>query len=118
MLNLVDDSRDVIFLDVDGTLVIHNYDPENKADVFIYSTLEFLDLHRDKLLVLTTSRKEEHVLPVVDTMSCMGFKVDRIIHSLPTGKRIIVNDNKPNFPKKAVELPILRDVGVDKCTQI
>ena len=112
MLNKTDDGRKTYFIDLDGTVVIHNYDPDHEQDIIIPESLEVLKKISGEYLVMTTSRKEEHLEKILDTLLSEGIVFDEIIHSLPTGKRIIINDYKNGNPFKAWAINVERDKGI------
>lgn len=110
-LNIKDDDREVIFIDLDGTLVIHNYDPEHIDEKLIKKTVEFLDEHKDAYIVLTTSRSLENVQKAIEYLYNEGIHFDDMIYDLPTGKRILVNDHKKGSEDKAFAINLERDRG-------
>jgi predicted mannosyl-3-phosphoglycerate phosphatase (HAD superfamily) len=115
--NIVEDSRGTIFLDLDGSCVIHNYDPENVADVFIPAALDWI---KDRYIegyriVITTSRRKEHCKGVGLLFGKEGIQLTGIINGLGTGIRILVNDHQFGAEDKAVAMNPLRDAwDVDK----
>lgn len=113
MLNINNDSRDTIFIDLDGTLVEHNYDPQNIDEVFIDSTLEFVERHKTSYLVLTTSRTFDNCRNAIRRLKEKSIEFDEILCELPTGRRILINDHKEGTYDKAIAINILRNVGID-----
>lgn len=116
MQNIQDDKRNTWFLDVDGTLVVHNYNPEEQEDVFLPGAVDFLkNTSESSVVILTTSRTENHMSGVMKKLSDLGIRIDGLICNLPTGIRYIVNDSKPdtegNIQKKAVAYALERNLG-------
>lgn len=110
--NITSDNRETIFLDVDGVLVKHNYHPETQEEEFIDSVFKFLEDHKDSFIVLTTSRIPAHLGRVLGEFYRRLKRVpDRVIHSLPTGKRILINDYKNGQEYKSIAINLIRDKG-------
>jgi len=116
MQNISDDSRGVLFIDLDGTLVVHNYDPENIEDVVLsgWELLKEISDNRDKyFIIVTTSRSKEHCNLATKKLEELGIRFDRAIYGLPTGIRVLVNDSKDGEPT-AKAFTLERDKGLVK----
>lgn len=103
-----------IFIDLDGTLVFHNYSPTSTEDTFLPGAIEFLinAKKRNDYCILTTNRSEENSQFVIDFLkNNYNFIFNREIYDLPVGIRIIVNDNK-NDEIRAIAIPVTRNVGL------
>ena len=61
MKNINNDKRKTYFIDIDGTLVKHNYDPENIPEEFLPGALDFLKSISSECVILTTSRSPENI---------------------------------------------------------
>ena len=113
MLNVTNDNRDTVFVDLDGCLVWHQYDPESIPDVSIDSLIAFIQSNRSRLYVIvTTSRSLSHANLALEVLSKKGFIPDGVIHSLPTGKRIVINDHKEGESNKSVAINLVRNHGI------
>ena len=114
MRNINMDSRKTILIDVDGTLVQHNYDPENEPEVLIDKTIKYLKKHSDCCIVLVTARREEHLRPLVRMLDLLGIKIFGYMCGLPTGPRILINDY-PNVTSepRAIAINVPSGEGVD-----
>jgi predicted mannosyl-3-phosphoglycerate phosphatase (HAD superfamily) len=111
--NVTDNSSGTIFLDIDGTLVYHNYDVDEVPDSFIPSSLGWLkEKYREGYkIILTTSRTSLMALKVRIMLESEGIESIAICE-LGTGERILVNDSKDGV-KKAVAINVPRNVGVE-----
>ena len=93
-----------IFLDLDGTVIVHNYSPEidvdQPLDTRLVSLAQFLNSQKFPYqLVLTTSRSHHHAQLVLPILEKYGIRVHSILHSLPTGTRILINDSNDQSSK-------------------
>jgi predicted secreted acid phosphatase len=103
-----------IFIDLDGTLVFHNYHPNSQVDIFLPGAIEFLINSRSKgyYCVLTTNRSESNCKGTISSLQkLINFKFDRTIFDLPVGIRILINDNKDD-EVRALAIPINRNIGL------
>ena len=83
-------------LDVDGTLCVHN-GHLNGGDELLAGVKEFMEqLPEGDMVVLITSRKEEHGPALEAFLHEHGIRYDHIIYGAPMGERILVNDDKPS----------------------
>ena len=83
-------------LDVDGTLCVHN-GHLNGGDELLAGVKEFFaQLPEGDMVVLITSRKEEHGPALEAFLHEHGIRYDHIIYGAPMGERILVNDDKPS----------------------
>jgi len=115
MRNINKDGRKTIFMDIDGTLVPHNYDPEHIPDTLIKKSVDYLKKEMlGSVIFLVTSRSYEHAHPVEALLRYEGVYIQGIISGLPTGQRILVNDYKNiSDEPKAIALNVPEGVGVD-----
>lgn len=104
-----------IFIDLDGTIVKHNYDPEHTMDVFIMNTVVALQQYQEKgyELCLLTARSQEHTESVVvDLLETFNINFGAIICDLSAGKRILINDYKNSNELTAYAFNFPRDKGM------
>ena len=104
-----------LFIDLDGTLVIHNYHPTETNDTVIGHAIHKLINWKKEgnVVVLTTARSREHTAMFVRRVyDDYGFVFDHILCGLPTGERILVNDSKDGT-SKATAVQIARNEGID-----
>lgn len=102
------------FLDMDGTLVKHNYTPLEVQDEYLPGTIEFLTKLKKAncYCVLTTGRSEEECKYILNKFKeDIGFIFDKALYLLPVGVRVLVNDNKYPYQNKAVAICLERDAG-------
>lgn len=108
-----------IFCDIDGTLVKHRSPIENTSTS---KSLELLPGTLEKLLewdskgyniILVTGRKESMRRITVKQLADAGIIYDKLIMGIGGGKRILINDNKPDGRITAEAISIERDFGIN-----
>jgi hypothetical protein len=104
--------KETIFVDLDGTLVLFNLDPENVSDriipdVFYYLVRKKAEGH---WIVCTTARNEYHTHLAIKNAGIPLDFFNRIICDLPMGKRTLINDKKTN-DDTAIAINLIRDKG-------
>jgi len=87
-----------IFLDLDGTVVHHNYDPDSVPDQPLVRCIRDLALFISRqqhpcVLIITTGRSSAHAYQSIRLLHSYKIFPDLIIHSLPVGQRILINDS-------------------------
>ena len=102
-----------LFVDLDGTLVRHNYDPENVQEVILEERVISLQKLIDKepenvFVVITTSRSIGHAAIALAALKAVGFEPDHLICNLPSGTRVLINDSSSS-EKKAICINLQRD---------
>ena len=116
------DKRPVtIFCDIDGTLVMHE-----KPDIvshpkhgmtLLNGTIEKL-IEWDKLgytIILTTGRKESMRKVTELQLSECGIFYDQLIMGIGGGKRVLINDRKPNKTEDyAISINLDRNKGISE----
>jgi len=108
-----------IFCDIDGTLVLHE-----KPDIISHpkhgmtlleGTISKL-IEWDKLgyrVILTTGRKESMRKETERQLAECGIFYDKLIMGLGGGKRVLINDRKPNGTEDyAIAINIKRNSGI------
>ena len=103
-----------IFIDLDGTLVFHNYEPLVQDDVFLPGAIDFLIrcMQLNYFCILTTNRSKEKSHQVLEHLHVKyNFKFDLEIFDLPVGIRLLINDNK-NDEVRAIAIPVVRNFGL------
>lgn len=109
--------RKTIFLDIDGTLVIHK---KNLCRMIteplevIYGVHEkFLEWRaKDYYIILTTARPEGVRSSLERQLNEAGIFYDKLVMGLPVGPRVLVNDKKPDGTITAYAYSIERDSGI------
>lgn len=108
-----------IFCDIDGTLVLHekpnvNSSPKHSM-VLLDGTIEKL-IEWDRLgyrIILTTGRKESMRKETERQLSECGIFYDQLVMGIGGGKRILINDRKPNGTEDyAMAINIERNSGI------
>ncbi len=101
------------FIDLDGTVLVHNKDVSKFDDQVIEKSLEFLSSIREDFIVFTTSRESKYKTKTEDFLEKNNIKYDAIIYDLPYGERLIINDNKPSGLVTAYSISVERNKGID-----
>ena len=110
------DSRKTWFLDFDGTLVEHRSHYSDK-DYILPATKEFFSasIKENDFVIITTARNgDEHKERIAMFMDAHGLKYDVILCDLPSGVRILVNDQKPDGSTTAIAVNLKRDKGIEE----
>ena len=113
MKNITSNYNNTLFVDLDGSLVIHNYDPENVKDIIIESIFDFIKEQQEEgaYLILTTARIPKHCTYILSLLKKRGIVFDQHIYNLPAGKRYLINDRKPTTEEKAIAINLIRNKG-------
>jgi len=115
---MTDNRAITIFCDIDGTLVKHSKPTDSQLPTH---TLELLDGTLEKLLewdkmgyniILTTGRKESLRSVTELQLSKAGIIHDQLIMGIGGGKRVLINDNKPNGTISADHICLTRNKGI------
>lgn len=106
-----------LFIDLDGTLIKHNYYPETVKDVLISDVYEgMLDWKKQgAMIIATTARTPEHVTCMLHALPELKDLIDIFVYNLPTGPRMIINDVEVidgKWSPKAMAFNVERDKGV------
>ena len=111
---------DTFVIDIDGTLV--QYDPEvysGRADMRVLpGTLDKLAEWRSRgsVIVLITGRGGETSLATREVTEAQlkkaGIPYDHLVMGVGGGRRILVNDNKPDGTETAIAYSLPRNLGV------
>jgi hypothetical protein len=101
------------FIDLDGTLLIHNGYLKN-GDSLTPNSLTFINevISQKDYIIITTGRDEYYREETIKFLNNNGIRFNHIIFGLPTGPRIVVNDTKPDGTKTAYAISVVRDSGV------
>jgi ribonucleotide monophosphatase NagD (HAD superfamily) len=98
------------FLDLDGTLVKHNGHLTEGQDTLLAGADDLLaQIPARDLVVIITSRTEEHREATLQFLADHGIRYDHIIFNAPFGERIVVNDAKPSGLLTAIACNGIRD---------
>ena len=82
--------------DIDGTLLKHNGYKDGGDEVLEGVEEFFNSLREEDTVVLLTARSEDMREETEKFLQMAGIRSDHIIFGLPTGERILVNDDKPS----------------------
>ena len=103
-------------IDLDGTLVKHNYYLSNKNDLFLNGARSFLKkIPKNDTIIFLTSRKKKFKKSTITFLLKNKIRYNYIIFDLPFGERILINDIKPKKNlKTAISINLKRDFGFSK----
>jgi hypothetical protein len=115
------DAPNVIFLDIDGTLL---YQPIDFIDVvsgkFIpalpCAVKQCMNWHKKGYIIILVTGRPETMRQITEkSLFEHGIIYDRMIMGLGPGKRYLINDKDPLYPDcdKAIAINIERNIGID-----
>ena len=116
---------ETIFCDVDGVLLKHNNNSNDKIEdnFLLKDCVNKLKEWKEnnKLIILTTSRPKRTEYDFKILLKHLDIIYDDIIMGLNPGPRYLINDIKPSNPfvKQSISYNIIRDEGIDelKCNE-
>ena len=100
-------------IDLDGTIMKHNGYKEDGQDTLLPGAQEFLTAipNRDTVIFLT-ARMEAQRAQTEAFLHAHGIFYDAILFELPTGERILINDDKPSGLAMSRAVRLQRDKGL------
>ena len=107
-----------IFCDIDGTLVHHQNPSITSTDthkmLLLPDTLEKLIEWEKKgyYIVLTTARKESMRKVTQKQLTEVGIFYDQLIMGISSGRRYLINDDKPDGTKTSFAINLPRNKGL------
>ena len=106
-------SKKVVILDFDGTLVEHNgYKTGN--DEFLPGAKEFLQsIPAEDYVLITTAREKEAREKTIEFLNANGIRYNEILFEMPMGERILINDDKPSGLRCAHCITPKRNQGLE-----
>ena len=104
------------FVDLDGTILKHNGYILDKKDTLLKGVKKFFSqIPKKDKIILTTSRKKKYLQKTKNFLKKNKIRYNQIIHNLPYGERILINDIKPKKKlKTSLSINLKRDEGLDK----
>ena len=98
--------------DLDGTLVVQN-GYKLGGDKILPGVKDFFDkIPPTDFILIVTAREEEVREQTIDFLNKVGIRFDRVIFGVPTGERILVNDDKPTGLVTSYAVRTKRDEGL------
>ena len=84
-----------IFCDLDGTLIIHEANPDYKSTKLLPGTLEQINYWKENnyFIIITTARNNREKLEKL--LNSLNIYYDILITGLSSGPRYLINDIKP-----------------------
>lgn len=114
--------RKTIFCDIDGTILKHQKTLHQmlKHSEILPGVIEQFTSWRTKdyYIVLTTARPRGCRLATELQLNSLGIFFDELIMGLPTGERIVINDQKPDGTITVNSICLKRDVGLQNIGEI
>jgi hypothetical protein len=99
-------------IDIDGTVVKHN-GYRNNGEELLPGVKEFWDrIPPNDVIVLLSARTTSARPATVEFLRRHGLRFDHALFDLPTGERVLINDNKPGGLATALSINIPRDEGM------
>lgn len=98
------------FLDLDGTILLHNGYKDNGIDSFVSGAEEFLkSLPAEDKIIFVTSRLKKYQEVTESFLHEHNIKFSEIIYEIPYGERIVINDSKPSGLQTAIACCVNRN---------
>ena len=98
--------------DMDGTLVVQN-GYKFGEDKILPGVKEFFDkIPPTDFILIVTAREEEVREQTIEFLNEVGIRFDKIIFGVPTGERILINDDKPSGLVTSYAVRLKRDEGL------
>jgi hypothetical protein len=99
-------------VDVDGTIVEHN-GHKGHGDVLLPGVKTLWNQFAAcDVVILLSARTKQEMQPTLAFLAANDLRYDHVLFDLPTGERILINDEKPGGLKTAVAINVPRDVGL------
>ena len=104
------------FVDLDGTILKHNGYIKDNKDTLLKGVKKFFNkIPKKDKIIITTSRKKNYLNKTKLFLKKNKIRYNQIIHDLPYGERILINDVKPkNKLKTSISINLKRDSGLLK----
>ena len=104
--------RKTWIFDLDGTILVHNGYIFG-GDKILPGVKEFFaKIPADDYILILTAREVEVKDETVKFLRDNGIRFNRIIFDIPTGERILLNDDKPSGLKTSYAVNLKRDGGL------
>ena len=101
------------FFDVDGTILEHNgyYTGQEKLLPGVKELWQFIP--ENDTIIIISAREEEYRQSTLKFLDKNNIRYNYAIFGVPTGERIVVNDEKPDGLQTAIAWNIKRDTGFE-----
>ena len=108
--------KETIFCDIDGTVVIQPHGPEGfnlDAEATIFA-VETVNKWKDEghCVVFTTARDDIFWTETKEQLDKLGFKYDKLITGIGSGKRWVVNNTKSHTQDTAGGIVVGKNLGM------
>lgn len=111
---------DLVFLDLDGTLIRHDKPlakriHDKEGPTLLPGVIEkIIEWERNNIkIIITTGRRESLRKITEQELESLGIVYDKLIMDCGTGKRYVINDLKPNHDAPtAIAINLTRNKGI------
>ena len=106
-----------LFCDLDGTIIIHQSNPNYQNEILLQNSLNtlinFKNENKNNKIIITTARSSK--TKIINLLNELKIPFDDIIYNLNSGPRILINDIKPSlyFNLQSNSINIQRNIGID-----
>ena len=104
--------RKTWIFDLDGTILVHNGYMFGEDKILPGVKEFFAKIPPDDYILILTARNVEVKDATVKFLRENGIRFDKIIFDIPTGERILLNDDKPTGLKTSYAVNLKRDGGL------
>lgn len=102
----------VWIVDLDGVVFRHNGYLDGDDDVLDGAARFWEQIAPDDVVVVMTGRAESERPRTLRLLADLGLRVDHALFGLPTGERVVINDDKPSGLPTAYAVNLPRDRGL------
>lgn len=100
--------------DLDGTIVVHNGYKIDGHDTILEGVCEFFSkIPEEDCIIILTARDEIYRETTIEFLKLNNIRFDYIMFNIPTGERILINDNKPSGLQMAFVINKERDTCLE-----
>lgn len=107
------DSGRVWFLDLDGTIFVHNKYlslEKDELDELLPGALEFFSrVNNNDKIIIVSSRSDNFKEITIRSLKHYDIRYDYLLFNMPKGPRILINDRKPDGTKTSYALNLTRN---------
>lgn len=104
--------RKTWIFDLDGSLVKHNGYLSGEDSLLPGVRDFFGEIDNNDYILILTARKEEYREVTTEFLKKENIRYTNILFEIPSGERILFNDNKPSGLSMAYAVNLKRDTGI------
>lgn len=102
----------VWILDLDGVVLRHNAYLDGDDELLAGITAFWAQIGSNDVVVVMTSRHVDERARTLGFLAGHGLRVDHSLFGLPTGERVLINDDKPSGLRTAHAVDLTRNEGL------